>query len=172
MVFFGNACKCYLNTTYSPGTLEWPKKSSHLVLSINGTEKVRKSLVSGCTPVYMCSQLPCFTDSQRKLLFVLFRVRIRKKSYKNPCMIYPDSYTFEESFILGYSAELYIELLECRLFPFYFSHCFCCESRLGTVEAGQPSSSHFLFKRYCCLKFDDITYGYRKDRGPAFLAFT
>jgi len=33
-------------------------------------------------------------------------------------MIYPDSYTFEESFVLGYSAELYIELLECKLFLF------------------------------------------------------
>ena len=63
--------------------------------------------------------------------FQNFRVRIRKKSYKNPAMIYPDYYRFEMEFNLTYSAELYLEILEGKCCIFYFLasiyyYCWCC----------------------------------------------
>ncbi|XP_066910373.1 ubiquitin carboxyl-terminal hydrolase 47-like [Clytia hemisphaerica] len=49
---------------------------------------------------------------KEQITFVRERVRIRKKSYKNPANIYPDHFKFEEDFVLSYSAELFLELLD------------------------------------------------------------
>jgi ubiquitin carboxyl-terminal hydrolase 47 len=40
------------------------------------------------------------------------RIRIRKKSYRNPCRVYPDTLVFDKDVNVGYTTELFAEILE------------------------------------------------------------
>ena len=44
-----------------------------------------------------------------------FRIRIRKKSWKNPSTIFMDSSIFEKDIRLGTSAEFFVEIVEGNL---------------------------------------------------------
>lgn len=44
---------------------------------------------------------------------VVERIRIRKKSYRNPCRVYPDTCVFDEDLNIGYTTELFAEILDC-----------------------------------------------------------
>ncbi|XP_057313910.1 ubiquitin carboxyl-terminal hydrolase 47-like isoform X1 [Hydractinia symbiolongicarpus] len=41
----------------------------------------------------------------------LERVRIRKKCYKSPGRIYPNEYVFDKDIVVGYTSEMYVEIL-------------------------------------------------------------